>query len=174
VQILIEDGLQNVAAWGGMSEGVPKGFSQSPSLIPIPTGSLTSHASRSHPAAASSSARPPGSNFFEVVPSEVEKIGIKQRAGPNCTCSFRECVGTVCFSLGSSRLCKMETLIDEFSHLKPCVEGECEARTETVWLHSGSSMYFNAEWNSNHNHGIPKMETDCGPRISIAYLMGAK
>ena len=64
-----------------------------------------------------------------------------EATGPNCTCSFRECVGTVCFSLGSSRVCKMETLIDEFSHLKPCVEGECEARTETVWLHSGSSMY---------------------------------
>ncbi|CAD7926233.1 unnamed protein product [Amoebophrya sp. A120] len=97
----------------------------------------------------------------------------KQRAGPNCTCSFRECVGTVCFSLGSSRVCTMETLTDEFSHLLPCGDS-CEGRTERVWLHSGSSMYFNAEWNANHNHGIPKMDQDCGPRISIAYLMGAK
>lgn len=30
--------------------------------------------------------------------------GAKQRAGPNCACSFKECVGTVCYSLGSSRL----------------------------------------------------------------------
>mmetsp|Transcript_20227 Transcript_20227/g.51043 ORF Transcript_20227/g.51043 Transcript_20227/m.51043 type:complete len:850 (+) Transcript_20227:120-2669(+) len=45
VQILIGDGLQNVAAWGGMSEGVPERFFQSPHFsAPIPKGSLTSQA----------------------------------------------------------------------------------------------------------------------------------
>ncbi|CAE7945671.1 unnamed protein product, partial [Symbiodinium sp. KB8] len=29
----------------------------------------------------------------------------KQRAGPSCTCTFKKCVGTVCYTVGSSRQC---------------------------------------------------------------------
>jgi len=97
----------------------------------------------------------------------------KQRAGPNCTCSFRECVGTVCFSLGSSRICLCETMTDDMSQLRPCCE-RCEGRRERRWLHSGEAMFFNAAWNSNHTHGIPAMPREqVGPRISVAFLLGA-
>jgi len=96
----------------------------------------------------------------------------KQRAGPNCTCSFRECVGTVCYSLGSSRICLTETTTDEQSAIASCGEG-CEGKRERKWLHSGDAMYFNAAWNQNHMHGIPIMEEATGPRISIAFLLGA-
>jgi len=96
----------------------------------------------------------------------------KQRAGPNCTCSFRECVGTVCYSLGSSRMCQLDTMTDDTSSLKACGES-CSGRREMRWLHSGEAMYFNAPWNQNHMHGIPKMENYSGPRISIAFLLGA-
>ena len=73
-------------------------------------------------------------------------------------------------------------------------------KKEYVWLQSGNAMYFNHEWNQNHTHGIPKMDAammknmgyvdedgkeiikgskgcfqeNCGPRISLAYLLGAK
>eukprot|EP00747_Dinoflagellata_sp_TGD_P023426 gnl/TRDRNA2_/TRDRNA2_129795_c1_seq1.p1 gnl/TRDRNA2_/TRDRNA2_129795_c1~~gnl/TRDRNA2_/TRDRNA2_129795_c1_seq1.p1 ORF type:complete len:533 (+),score=90.07 gnl/TRDRNA2_/TRDRNA2_129795_c1_seq1:52-1650(+) len=97
----------------------------------------------------------------------------KQRAGPNCSCSFRECVGTVCYSLGSSRICTLQTMTDELSGIVACGES-CEGRTEQHWLHSGESMYFNDVWNRTHTHGIPQMEEACGPRISIAFLLGAK
>jgi len=96
----------------------------------------------------------------------------KQRAGPNCTCSFRECVGTVCYSLGSSRVCQLDTMTDETSVVQACGES-CEGRREMRWLRSGEAMYFNAPWNQNHMHGIPKMEEHSGPRISIAFLLGA-
>eukprot|EP00931_Biecheleriopsis_adriatica_P120767 TRINITY_DN95863_c0_g1_i1.p1 TRINITY_DN95863_c0_g1~~TRINITY_DN95863_c0_g1_i1.p1 ORF type:complete len:526 (+),score=75.72 TRINITY_DN95863_c0_g1_i1:13-1590(+) len=96
----------------------------------------------------------------------------KQRAGPNCNCSFKEAVGTVCYSLGSNRRCSLETMTDEFSVIKSCGDN-CQGCTETRWLPSGCAMYFNDVWNQNHTHGIPKMEEDCGPRISIAFLMGA-
>merc|ERR1719436_1317379 len=96
----------------------------------------------------------------------------KQRAGPSCTCSFREAVGTVCYSLGSSRHCLLEAMTDELSGLNACGEG-CLGRREKRWLHSGCAMYFNDAWNQNHTHGIPKMEEPAGPRISIAFLLGA-
>lgn len=96
----------------------------------------------------------------------------KQRAGPNCTCSFRECVGTVCYSLGSSRICHLETMTDDMSAVKPCSESCC-GRREQRWLHSGEAMYFNAPWNQNHTHGIPKAEEWAGPRISVAFLLGS-
>jgi len=98
----------------------------------------------------------------------------KQRAGPNCTCSFRECVGTVCYSLGSSRICTLESMTDEQSALTPCCES-CEGRREKRWLHSGDAMFFNDKWNQNHTHGIPSMgEEGVGPRISVAFLLGAE
>jgi len=96
----------------------------------------------------------------------------KQRAGPNCNCSFKSAVGTVCYSLGSSRRCDLETKTDEFSSIDGCCD-DCEGCSETRWLHSGSAMYFNDPWNQNHTHGIPKMTEQCGPRISIALLLGA-
>jgi len=96
----------------------------------------------------------------------------KQRAGPNCTCSFRECVGTVCYSLGSSRICHLETAVDDLSAVKAC-GNDCTGRREKKWLHSGVAMFFNGPWNQNHTHGIPKSEAEVGPRISIAFLLGA-
>lgn len=99
----------------------------------------------------------------------------KQRAGPSCTCSFKKCVGTVCYSVGSSRLCMLETCTDAFSAVKPCCD-DCQGRQEHRWLHSGDAMYFNEAWNANHTHGIPQIENghDHGPRISVAFLLGAE
>lgn len=96
----------------------------------------------------------------------------KQRAGPNCTCSFKKCVGTVCYSLCSSRLCRLESMTDTMSNYEPCCNN-CEGHTQERWLHSGAAMYFNQGWNTNHTHGIPKMEEEGGPRISLAFLLGA-
>eukprot|EP00930_Biecheleria_cincta_P005634 TRINITY_DN106568_c0_g1_i1.p1 TRINITY_DN106568_c0_g1~~TRINITY_DN106568_c0_g1_i1.p1 ORF type:complete len:523 (+),score=112.04 TRINITY_DN106568_c0_g1_i1:31-1599(+) len=97
----------------------------------------------------------------------------KQSAGPNCTCQFQECVGTVCYSLGSSRLVLLETMTDELSAIRPCAS-TCEGRSEMRWLHSGNAMFFNTEWNNNHTHGIPPSEEEVGPRISLAFLLAAK
>jgi len=96
----------------------------------------------------------------------------KQRAGPNCTCSFRECVGTVCYSLGSSRLCQLDTMTDATSSVSACGD-ECKGRRERRWLRSGEAMYFNSPWNQNHMHGIPSAEETTGPRISVAFLLGS-
>jgi hypothetical protein len=95
---------------------------------------------------------------------------VKQAAGANCTCQFQDCVGTVCYSIGSSRRVLLETMTDTLSSIKPCGEG-CQGRREWRWLHSGSSMYFNCAWNDNHTHGIPPSEEECGPRISLAFLL---
>eukprot|EP00928_Gymnodinium_smaydae_P013192 TRINITY_DN1481_c0_g1_i1.p1 TRINITY_DN1481_c0_g1~~TRINITY_DN1481_c0_g1_i1.p1 ORF type:complete len:698 (-),score=160.68 TRINITY_DN1481_c0_g1_i1:107-2200(-) len=97
----------------------------------------------------------------------------KQSAGPNCTCQFQECVGTVCYSLGSSRLSLLTTMTDDMSLIKPCGDS-CEGRREYRWLHSGNAMFFNGDWNNNHTHGIPPSEEECGPRISLAFLLAAK
>merc|ERR1712032_1527623 len=56
----------------------------------------------------------------------------KQSAGPNCTCQFQECVGTVCYSIGSSRVALLSTMTDEMSQVKPCCE-DCEGRREYRW-----------------------------------------
>lgn len=101
----------------------------------------------------------------------------KQRAGPNCTCSFRKCVGTVCYTVGSSRACLLETMTDDLSSIQACGE-DCQGRKEICWLHSGDAMFFNEAWNANHTHGIPTIEDvhldqPCGPRISVAFLLGA-
>lgn len=99
----------------------------------------------------------------------------KQRAGPSCTCTFKKCVGTVCYTVGSSRQCLLETMTDVFSAIKPC-GASCTGRRERRWLHSGDAMYFNEAWNANHTHGIPAIENgqEIGPRISIAFLLGAE
>jgi len=98
---------------------------------------------------------------------------IKQSVGPNCSCSFQECVGTVCYSLGSSRKCLCETMTDDMSSISKCSD-DCGGRREYVWLHSGTSMYFDEKWNANHTHGIPPCDDATGPRISIAFLLAAK
>eukprot|EP00929_Paragymnodinium_shiwhaense_P051699 TRINITY_DN25973_c0_g1_i1.p1 TRINITY_DN25973_c0_g1~~TRINITY_DN25973_c0_g1_i1.p1 ORF type:complete len:541 (-),score=83.27 TRINITY_DN25973_c0_g1_i1:172-1794(-) len=103
---------------------------------------------------------------------------IKQSAGPNCTCQFQDCVGTVCYTLGSSRLVRTCTMTDQMSHIEACGE-KCEGRSVDRWLHSGNAMYFNVEWNNNHLHGIPQMPSEdglnnCGPRISLAFLLAPK
>jgi len=95
---------------------------------------------------------------------------VKQAAGPNCTCQFQDCVGTVCYSIGSSRRVLLETMTDTLSSIKSCGEN-CHGRREWRWLHSGNSMYFNGAWNDNHTHGIPPSEEECGPRISLAFLL---
>lgn len=95
--------------------------------------------------------------------------GAGQKGGINCTCSFMKCTGTVCYSVGSSRQVLCETITDKRSRYETCGEG-CEGCKVHKWLHSGSSMYFNAPWNNNHTHGVPQMEESCGPRISIALL----
>ncbi|CAE7609784.1 unnamed protein product [Symbiodinium natans] len=71
----------------------------------------------------------------------------KQRAGPSCTCTFKKCVGTVCYTVGSSRQCLLETMTDTFSSVKPC-GADCTGRRERRWLHSGDAMYFNEAWNA--------------------------
>jgi hypothetical protein len=101
---------------------------------------------------------------------------MKQSAGPNCTCQFQPAVGTVCYTLGSSRLVQLNTIADKMSNIEACCEG-CKGRKVQRWLHSGNAMYFNIEWNNNHLHGIPAMpspylETN-GPRISLAFLLAA-
>lgn len=35
-------------------------------------------------------------------------------------------------------------------------------------------MYFNEDWNNAHTHGIPQTDEATGPRISIAFLLGAR
>jgi hypothetical protein len=35
-------------------------------------------------------------------------------------------------------------------------------------------MFFNEDWNNAHTHGIPQTDEKTGPRISIAFLLGAR
>lgn len=95
--------------------------------------------------------------------------GAGQKGGINCTCSFMKCTGTVCYSLGSSRQIMCETIADQRSKYEACGE-DCTGAKAFKWMHSGSAMYFNAPWNNNHTHGVPKLEDPCGPRISVALL----
>jgi len=95
--------------------------------------------------------------------------GAGQKGGINCTCSFMKCTGTVCYSLGSSRQVLCETITDQRSKYEACGE-DCTGSKTFRWMHSGSAMYFNAPWNNNHTHGVPRLEEACGPRISIALL----
>jgi hypothetical protein len=95
--------------------------------------------------------------------------GASQKGGLNCTCKFTRAVGTVCYSIGSSREVLTETMTDKKSKYKACGD-DCTGSKTYRWMHSGSAMYFNAPWNGNHTHGIPPLEEACGPRISIALL----
>eukprot|EP00927_Polykrikos_kofoidii_P054752 TRINITY_DN49126_c0_g1_i1.p1 TRINITY_DN49126_c0_g1~~TRINITY_DN49126_c0_g1_i1.p1 ORF type:complete len:646 (+),score=93.11 TRINITY_DN49126_c0_g1_i1:21-1958(+) len=95
--------------------------------------------------------------------------GAGVKAGVNCTCSFMKCVGTVCFSLGSSRQVLTQTMTDSRSKYTACGE-ECVGCKKSIWMHSGSAMFFNDKWNNNHTHGVPELDEQCGPRISVALL----
>merc|ERR1712232_332945 len=96
--------------------------------------------------------------------------GAGQKGGINCTCSFMKCVGTCCFSIGSSRYVLKEAMTDKRSKYIACGE-ECTGCKTYETLTSGSAMFFNDKWNNSHTHGIPRMDTPCGPRISIALLL---
>jgi hypothetical protein len=96
--------------------------------------------------------------------------GAGQKGGINCTCSFMKAIGTVCYSLGSSRQILTESITDERSKYDACCDS-CTACKTYTWLHSGSAMYFNGKWNRNHTHGIPPCDQPSGPRISIALLL---
>ena len=106
--------------------------------------------------------------------------GLEQRdkAGRDCTCSFKPNIATACLSLGSTRRCLVEAETDEFSQKKPCCP-ECKGHSHSRWLRSGDLMYFNDVWNRSHTHGIPRDAGDAddagtgGPRISIALLCAA-
>lgn len=113
---------------------------------------------------------PNGSSYHD---QHRDIYSVKQSAGPNCTCQFQECVGTVCYTVGSSRQVLCETMTDTLSSIRPCGD-TCEGRRERTWLHSGTSMYFNGDWNNNHTHGIPQTDDEIGPRISLAFLLTAK
>jgi len=95
--------------------------------------------------------------------------GAGQKGGINCTCSFMKCQGTVCYSLGSSRRVLCETLTDKSSKYQACGE-DCQGCKKYKYLHSGTAMFFNDKWNISHSHGIPKADSVCGPRISVALL----
>jgi len=95
--------------------------------------------------------------------------GAGQKGGINCTCSFMKCQGTVCYSLGSSRQIMTETMVDKKSKYEACGE-ECKGCRNMRWMHSGSAMFFNEEWNNNHTHGVPASDEKAGPRISVALL----
>ena len=97
----------------------------------------------------------------------------KQRGGLNCTCQFRACVGTICYTVGASRQVLCETMTDDLSPVTACGE-DCRGTSETRYLRSGESMYFNEDWNNAHTHGIPQTDEKSGPRISIAFLLGAR
>jgi hypothetical protein len=96
--------------------------------------------------------------------------GAGQKGGINCTCSFMKCIGTVCYSLGSSRQILTETMTDERSKYEACGESCTGCKTYT-YLHSGCNMFFNGKWNRNHTHGVPSTSEPSGPRISIALLL---
>ena len=97
----------------------------------------------------------------------------RDRAGRDCTCSFKENVATACFSLGSSRRIMIQAETDKLSYRKKCC-AECGGSCSKPWINSGELMYFNDKWNRSWNHGIPphdeQADGPCGPRISIALL----
>jgi hypothetical protein len=96
--------------------------------------------------------------------------GAGQKGGINCTCSFMKCIGTVCYSLGSSRQILCETITDTRSKYSACGDG-CTGCKTYKYMHSGSAMFFNGKWNNNHTHGVPPTDVPAGPRISIALLL---
>jgi hypothetical protein len=98
--------------------------------------------------------------------------GAGQKGGPNCTCSFVPAVGTLCYSLGSSRHVLKHTLTDSRSKFEACGD-DCKGLKDYVVMRSDSAMYMNGKFNNNWSHGVPATETHCGPRISIALLLTA-
>jgi len=113
---------------------------------------------------------------FHAQHRDIFSVAQKAKAGRDCTCSFTTCIGTMCFSLGSSRLVQLSTCTDNMSPLNPC-GGSCTGCHERRYLQNGEAMWFNDVWNTAHTHGVPKIEAGeggCGPRISIAMLCAPK
>ena len=106
---------------------------------------------------------------------DIYSIKQREKAGRDCTCSFKNNVATACFSIGSSRRVKLNAQRGggEDGRSKRCCE-ECVGVSRKPWLHSGDLMYFNDTWNKAWTHGIPKHDVEAdgaiGPRISIALL----
>eukprot|EP00929_Paragymnodinium_shiwhaense_P075080 TRINITY_DN38396_c0_g1_i1.p1 TRINITY_DN38396_c0_g1~~TRINITY_DN38396_c0_g1_i1.p1 ORF type:complete len:587 (+),score=118.67 TRINITY_DN38396_c0_g1_i1:103-1761(+) len=96
--------------------------------------------------------------------------GAGQKGGPNCTCTFVPAIGTICYSIGSSRHVLTETLTDERSKYEACSD-DCKGARKFLVMRSGTGMFMNGKWNNNHSHGVPPCEKKCGPRISIACLL---
>ena len=104
---------------------------------------------------------------------DIYSLDQADRAGRNCTCSFKTSVATACFTVGSSRRLLVQTEMDKYSPRKKC-SAECEGEWKKPWLHSGSLVYFNDKWNKSHTHGIPRHDVEhdgeCGARVSFALL----
>ena len=106
---------------------------------------------------------------------DIYSIKQREKAGRDCTCSFKNNVATACFSIGSSRRVQLNAQRgggDDGKSKKCC--DECTGVSTKPWLNSGDLMYFNNVWNKAWTHGIPKHDVEndgpIGPRISIALL----
>jgi len=107
---------------------------------------------------------------FHAQHRDIFSVKQKEKAGRDCTCSFKTCIGTMCFSIGSSRQVLLQRMSDNMSSYEACGE-QCAGRKERRFFQSGEAMYFNDVWNNNHTHGVPPAtHLPCGPRISIALL----
>merc|ERR1740117_2301606 len=64
--------------------------------------------------------------------------GAGQKGGPNCTCSFVPAVGSLCYSLGSSRHVLKQTLMDSRSKFEACGD-DCKGLKDYVVMRSDSA-----------------------------------
>jgi len=111
---------------------------------------------------------------FHAQHRDIFSVAQKEKAGRDCTCSFTTCIGTMCFSIGSSRQMQLSTMVDSMSEFEPCCEA-CTGHKERRFFQNGEAMWFNDVWNKSHTHGVPMAKhLPCGPRISIAMLCAAK
>ena len=111
---------------------------------------------------------------FHAQHRDIFSIAQKEKAGRDCTCSFTTCIGTMCFSIGSSRQMQLSTMVDQMSEFNPCCS-ECTGHKQRCCFQNGQAMWFNDVWNKSHTHGIPvATHLPCGPRISIAMLCAPK
>merc|ERR1712217_63814 len=85
-------------------------------------------------------------------------------------CMINPSVGTICYSIGSSRHMKTQTMTDSRSRFMACGE-DCKGRRDFWVLRSDSACFFNRTFNNNWSHGVPPIDAKCGPRISIALLL---
>ena len=116
----------------------------------------------------------PNEESFHAQHRDIFSVAQKEKAGRDCTCSFTTCIGTMCFSIGSSRQMQLSTMVDTMSEFEPCCE-KCTGYKERRFFQNGEAMWFNDVWNKSHTHGVPVAKhLPCGPRISIALLCAPK